>query len=197
MIRDGSSLRSLFQHIEATPRTLIAIETTKGEVFGSFTSTQWRVSGLEYYGSGETFLWKLKKPRMASCKTAEDQVVLESEVEVFSWAGKNWNVQCLPNLDDSPIIIGGGEEETSFNVENSDDGAGLIIDQDLSRGTSNPCVTFQSPALCSGKDFKIKNIEAWTLTPVTSIEQAENLERTLNFVKENSTSFRARRRESI
>lgn len=169
----------------------------KGEVFGSYTGTQWTVSGLEYYGSGEAFLWKLKTPKMPTYKTIEDQVVLESELEVFPWTGKNRNVQCLPNLHGSPIIIGGGEDVMSFSATTSGYGAGLMIDQDLSRGTTDPCLTFQSPALCDDKEFEIKNIEVWTLTPVTTIEQAESLEQSLKIAKDNSRLFRQQRRTSI
>jgi len=41
LVRDGASFTSLLQHIRGSLRTIIALETTDGEVFGSFTSTQW------------------------------------------------------------------------------------------------------------------------------------------------------------
>jgi len=41
LIRDGASFHSLLQHVRGSSHTLIAIETTDGEVFGSFTSTPW------------------------------------------------------------------------------------------------------------------------------------------------------------
>ena len=41
LIRDGASFISLLQHIRGSTHTLLALETTDGEVFGSFTSSPW------------------------------------------------------------------------------------------------------------------------------------------------------------
>jgi len=41
LIRDGASFISLLQHIRGSTHTLFALETTDGEVFGSFTSSPW------------------------------------------------------------------------------------------------------------------------------------------------------------
>jgi len=41
LIRDGASFVSLLQHIRGSRHTLLALETTDGEVFGSFTSSTW------------------------------------------------------------------------------------------------------------------------------------------------------------
>ena len=41
LIRDGASFISLLQNIRGSTHTLIALETTDGEVFGSFTSSPW------------------------------------------------------------------------------------------------------------------------------------------------------------
>jgi hypothetical protein len=42
LIRDGASLDILKKYCRAARYTILAIETTNGEVFGSFTSAPWR-----------------------------------------------------------------------------------------------------------------------------------------------------------
>jgi hypothetical protein len=41
LVRDGASLFTLLQNVRASKHTLIALETTGGDVFGAFTSTPW------------------------------------------------------------------------------------------------------------------------------------------------------------
>ena len=41
LIRDGASFFTLLQNVRGSQHTVIAIETTYGEVFGSFSSSQW------------------------------------------------------------------------------------------------------------------------------------------------------------
>merc|ERR1711957_266843 len=97
LIRDGASFVSLLQHIRGSRHTLLALETTEGEVFGSFTSSTWRNNGESYFGSGESFLWKMKNDRKTVCKSVLDQAQLESDVEVFAWTGSNYMTQFCTN----------------------------------------------------------------------------------------------------
>lgn len=41
LLRDGASFISLLQNVRGSTHTLVALETTDGEVFGSFTSAPW------------------------------------------------------------------------------------------------------------------------------------------------------------
>ena len=41
LVRDGASVLTLLQNVRASKHTVIALETTCGDVFGCFTSTQW------------------------------------------------------------------------------------------------------------------------------------------------------------
>ncbi len=41
LLRDGASFMTLLQNIRGSMHTILALETTEGEVFGSFTSAQW------------------------------------------------------------------------------------------------------------------------------------------------------------
>lgn len=194
LVRDGASLPSLLRHIRGTKHCVIAIETIDGEVFGSFTSSPWR-KNWNYYGSGESFLWRMRRTR--SEKDAQhsvlDQAKLESELDVFYWTGRNDLVQyCTTDM----IAVGGGSFEDArddYDGEQRDlppqnpvltqadtGGFGLAIDSDLLRGTSSSCATFQSPPLSkshsNGSPFEILNMEVWTMTPCANVADAESLE---------------------
>mmetsp|Transcript_32940 Transcript_32940/g.48325 ORF Transcript_32940/g.48325 Transcript_32940/m.48325 type:complete len:484 (-) Transcript_32940:83-1534(-) len=182
LVRDGSSMEVLLSKVRSSTRTVLAIETMDGEVFGAFTSAPWRRNGNNYYGTGESFLWRLQKPRNTPCETILDQAKLESDVEIFKWSGANRNVQ-LSNF--KRIIVGGGEpEEKTPEDEKKEFSFGLAVNSDLSSGTSGMCVTFQSPALHQTPSdvFEILNLELWTMTPFTNEEEAEKLELGRQFV---------------
>jgi hypothetical protein len=55
-VRDGASMRALLRKVRSSARTVIAIETMDGGVFGAFTSSPWRPNGRGFYGSCEAFL---------------------------------------------------------------------------------------------------------------------------------------------
>lgn len=186
LVRDGASLSSVLRNIRGTRRTLIAIETVEGEVFGSFTSLPWR-RNWNYFGNGESFLWRMRRSRSENDAQHSilDQAKLESELEVFYWSGKNNLVQyCTHEM----LAVGGGLLRDDNSDEQPDTGGfGLAIDSDLLRGTSSPCATFQSPPLSkfhsNGSPFEILNMEVWTLTPCGSVAEAENLEMTALFLE--------------
>ena len=195
LVRDGASLSSLLRQIRGTKHTLIAIETVEGEVFGSFTSSPWR-KNWNYYGSGESFLWRMRRSRSEKDiqHSIIDQAKLESELDVFYWTGRNELVQyCTHDM----IAVGGG----TLGDDNRDDepdeqrdfppfsegftkavdsgGFGLALDSDLLRGTSSSCSTFQSPPLSKlhpNSPFEILNMEVYTLTPCINVNHAESLE---------------------
>ena len=200
LVRDGASLQSLLQTIRGTRYAIIAIETVEGEVFGSFTSTPWR-RNWNYFGSGECFLWRMRRSR--SEKDAQtsvlDQAKLESELDVFYWTGQNELVQyCTHDI----IAIGGGSIPSGEDTRDDQDeqrklppmsdrgGFGLAIDSELLRGTSSPCGTFSSPPLSklhpNGSPFEVLNVEVWTLSPCNTVAEAENLEMTSLFLESYS-----------
>jgi len=215
LVRDGASLPSLLRHIRGTKHTLIAIETVEGEVFGSFTSSPWR-KNWNYYGNGEAFLWRMRRSR--SEKDAQysvlDQAKLESELDVFYWAGSNDLVQyCTQDM----LAVGGGSlrDDAADDIRDDDTdadgqrelppqsnpafskagegGFGLAIDSELLRGTSSSCATFQSPPLsrlhADGSPFEILNIEVWTMTPCGNVGDAENLEMKTLFLEAYNSEF--------
>jgi hypothetical protein len=197
LVRDGASLQTLKRYVRASQYTILAIETPTGEVFGSFTSSPWR-NNLGFYGSAPAFVWKMRHSRRTKCYSLFDQAQLESEIDVYMYAGTNELVQAcrhdelavggddgLPNLDEGESY---DELPDSF-VRDANSGFALKLDDDLLAGTSNPCPTFRNPSLCgSGDTFEVSNLEVWTFTPAFDVTSAEKLEMTKFFIAE---SFRA------
>lgn len=182
LVRDGSSFETLARKISCSRYTILAIETIDGHVFGAFNSSPW-VRTNTYVGSGQCFLWRLKKPRTidSSSESFEEQAELESDVEVFSWTGENDLCQLF---GDNRIAFGGG-------LVGGGDGFGLCIEDDLSAGSSSPCVTFGNPCLCPGSEdgrFEVANLEVWALTSFLLLSDAEKSERTAQLVHENTAA---------
>jgi len=193
LVRDGASLDTFKRYVRGAKHTILAIETTKGQVFGSFTSAAW-TNNPGYYGTGESFLWRMRKTRNNKVYSLFEQAQMENEIDTFPFSGKNEFVQLCTH---DRIAVGGGKLEASatewldttidFGVQTS---FGLAIDDDLLNGTTSPCATFLNPCLLSetsiDETFQIVNMECWTLTPCYSVQEAEKLEMTKFFVQQSS-----------
>jgi hypothetical protein len=188
------------QHARGAKYSVLAIETADGEVFGAFTAEPWRKT-WSYFGSGESFLWRMRNSRSTPCFSIIDQAQMESEIDVYPYTGVN---QCIQLCTHNKIAVGGGSIEHSEDEEKRDDkddveeqginnvdsgeisikdhewGFGLALQSDLLHGSSSPCVTFGSPSLSNthsdGSVFDIVNLELWTLTPCHNLMDAEKLE---------------------
>ena len=122
----------------------------------------------------------MRAGRKTLSKSIVDQAKIESEIEVFSWTGKNdYNQLCNENM----LAVGCSSSGLAGSHKNDklfSDGFGLAIDDDLLYGTSNYCQTFDNPPLSSehqdGSPFKILNLEVWAFTPAMNIEDAEKIE---------------------
>jgi len=180
LLRDGASMLTLLQNARGAKNTILAIETSDGDVFGSFTSEPWRKS-WRYFGTGESFLWRMRQSRKVACRSIIDQAQMESELDVYPWMGEN---NCVQLCTHDKIAIGGGtmsqeKKDEHASVSEPAYGFGLAVDQDLHFGTSSHCATFGSPPLCKlspSDPFEIINLELWTLTPCADLEDAERLE---------------------
>jgi hypothetical protein len=194
LVRDGASFETFKQYVRGAKHTILAIETTSGEVFGSFTSSPWRTQP-GYYGTGESFLWKMRRSRRSKVYSLFDQAQMETEIDVHPYSGLNELVQ-LCTYD--KIAVGGGGLDTTGNGEHeihvdvaSHTGFGLCINDDFLNGTSAPCATFRNPCLVGHSSkieaFQVVNIECWGLTPCFDEDSAQKLEMTKFFVQESST----------
>lgn len=183
LVRDGASFETLANKISVSRYTILAIETMDGDVFGSFNSRPWARTN-KYVGGGECFLWRLKKrrPINSTAESIEEHANLESDIEVFRWTGENDLCQFF---GDNMIAFGGG-------LVGGGDGFGLVVEDDLSRGTSSSCITFDNPCLSLSSSengqFEIANMEVWALTSFMLVADAEKSETRAQFVQENTTA---------
>ena len=133
LIRDGCSLYTLKQYVKASPYTILAIETTKGEVFGAFTSSIWRPHAT-FFGNAPAFLWRMRHNRRTPCHCLFEQAQMESEIDYYPYSGLNDLVQVC---DEDRLAIGGGKLVPDWEVGR--DGSGTVhgIDvESLERGQS-------------------------------------------------------------
>ena len=158
--------------------------------FGSFTSSPWRITN-GYFGSGESFLWKLRYNRNKTpCHSLFEQAHLESEIDVFPFSRLNSCVQ-LCTGDTLAVGCGGISKDCQTKHEglipdssnNTNEfkqighGFGFALQSNLQYGTTSPCTTFCSPSLTSSGDvFEVSNLEVWTFTPFFTVVEAERLE---------------------
>ena len=192
LVRDGASLHTFLQRARGVQYAILALETVEGEVFGCFTAQPWR-KNWNFFGSGESFLWRMRRSRLEKTHDILEQAHLESEIDVFPYTGENRFIQLCTH---DRIAVGGGTpsekkwdgdgllmasyEGSDALIQPHEWGFGLAIDGDMLTGTSSPCVTFGSPSLSkvhsNGTMFEVVNMELWTLTPCMNVEDAEKLE---------------------
>ena len=99
MTRDGSTMRAMVQQVRNSTKTVLAIETMDGQVFGAFCSSPWIPRGAKYFGTGESFVFRLAESRFSPTGSVRDQETLERNIDVFKWSGHNRNVQRLERMD--------------------------------------------------------------------------------------------------
>ena len=192
LVRDGACLHTFLQNVRGAKYAVLAVETVDGEVFGCFTTEPWR-KNWNYFGGHESFLWRMRHSRKEKCHSIIDQAHMESEIDVYPFAGVNNNIQLCTH---DKIAVGGGTGKPVNGDANSGSpikahewGFGLALEPDMLNGTSSPSVTFGSPSLskehADGTPFEIVNLELWTLTPCARLEDAEKLELGLLFLRKH------------
>ncbi|KAI0691826.1 TLD-domain-containing protein [Cytidiella melzeri] len=136
----GISLNTLYARCEAhLGGALLVLRDSNDAVFGGWMGEGIRQSKGSYYGSGESFLFR---------------VLPDETLHIYKWTGKNDYVAlCEPEY----ISFGGGDGHY-----------GLYLDDTLSDGSSARCPTFENPPLCSpgprqGENvtFECVGLEVW------------------------------------
>lgn len=180
LVRDGASLDTLKRYVRASQYTILAIETPRGEVFGSFTSAPWRTN-YGFYGSAPAFVWKMRHGRRTKCISLFDQAQMESEIDVYmstTTADENYIQLCRHD-----VLGVGGDEQLEADAALADQhGFAIGVDENLQHGTTSFCKIFHNPCLVGTGDksstFEVAGLEVWTFTPAQSEEIAEQLEMT-------------------
>ncbi|XP_076453809.1 GTPase-activating protein skywalker-like [Babylonia areolata] len=141
----GTSLMTLYAHIEMEPCTVMVIKTVDGEVFGAFCADPWverrtYSRPVRFFGTGETFLFTLVPERVK-----------------YEWVGKpDPHVPLSANMfqagDNSSLLIGGGN------------GCGIQLDGMMERCRTETCDSFNNPPLCPAQDFVPAAIEVFGLS---------------------------------
>jgi hypothetical protein len=184
LVRDGPGLLKMIRHCRASPHTVLAIETTDGHVFGSFTSQPWRLATRGYYGSTESFVWRMRRSRNEAVKSVMEQILMESQIDVFPYTGTNKNVQ-LCTADNIALghgevkdgIVGTSKDQDDQPLVSDHYGFAIKLDKSMARGTTSSSETFGNPCLIHresrGEAFEVANVELWSLTPHDTVEEAD------------------------
>ncbi len=193
LVRDGASLDTLRHYCRASQYTLLAIQTTKGDVFGSFTAAPWHTGEHGYFGGGESFVWKMRHNRFDHCCSLFEQAQMESECDVYPFSGLN---NCCQFCTQDFLGVGGGEidqrlpfdQNVAAEMSKEESlGFAIALHGDLSRGTSSPSSTFCNKKLSGDEGiFEVSNLEVWTLTPCTNLEDAEKMEMRKHFLRDRT-----------
>ena len=198
LIRDGASIETFKAYLRGSKDTIIAIETTRGDVFGVYTSSPWR-TGPTLFGGCPSFVWKMRYNRNTPCHSLIEQATLESEIDVYFLLDRTVRMQLcshdrigvgvgnMNRYDSTGNVIETEEEEEKRNGKNY--GFAICLEDDLLSGTTSRCACYKSPCFVdsasNGEPFEVLNLEAWSLTPAFSQESAEKLEMTQYFVSES------------
>ncbi|KAL3925514.1 MAG: hypothetical protein SGILL_000356 [Bacillariaceae sp.] len=196
LVRDGPSLIRMLRHCRASQHTILAIETTDGHVFGSFTSCPWRLTSTKgYYGSKESFVWRMRRSRNEEVESVMEQILMESKIDVFPFTGRNHMVQLL--CTNQCIALGHGElkddsiggDKVNEEAEEGYYGLAIKLDKSMETGTTSSSETFGNPCLIQresrGVAFEVANVELWSMTPHVTVEQADHAEMKELFLEEN------------
>lgn len=190
LVRDGASLDTMRDYVKGARYTILAIETPRGDVFGSFTSSPWRTN-LGYFGSTPSFVWKMRHNRRSKCSSLFEQAQLESEIDVYMCTHKKDFLQVCRH---DQLAIGGDEyreiDENEAEIEEA--GFAFSLESDLLVGTTSPCKSFTSPALVGKGDrsqvFDVAGLEVWSFTPCFDVPAAQKLEMTKFFLEQSLRS---------
>ena len=138
----GSSLRTFFDKTATYDSTVLLIKTTREEIFGAYCSASWtgrlsKDTPGSFFGTGESFLFTLKP------KSIKYPWVGEGSGQV---RGQR-STQLFMSSNGKSLIIGSGA------------GSGLWLDEQLTKGKTEHCMTFNNRPLSDAIDFECAIIE--------------------------------------
>lgn len=135
-MQNGCDLLTFYNNVRDSKYSILVIETVDGEMLGGFTSESW-TSRPKYYGTGESFVFKISKQGVATC---------------YTWSTAN---TFFMYSTDEELGMGGGG-----------DGFAFILDTDFVHVKSSVSATFSNDVLLSAASStnvakKVRNIECW------------------------------------
>ena len=155
----GSSLHSLYSNVAPDRKEfrrvgyVLVIKDRKNGIFGAYSNEAFHPNEhRQYTGNGECFLWKLDKVPDVNI----------SEKEGFEQEGKEerWRFSGYPYTGVNEFAIYCTSEFLSMGA--GDGHYGLLCDDGLLHGVSNPCQTYGNEVLSKeGNKFSIVALEVW------------------------------------
>jgi hypothetical protein len=155
-------------YARASKDNILAIETTKGDVFGVYTSSPWRTSPT-LYGGDPSFVWKMRYNRNSPCHSLIEQATLESEIDVYFLLESGARVQLcthdrigvgvgnMNHYDSMGNCIETEEDEEKRNGKNY--GFAICLEDDLLSGTTSRSACYKSPCFVdpdsNGEPFEV------------------------------------------
>jgi hypothetical protein len=128
----GTLMDTMYRKMQDGGPFLIIIFTVNQESIGAFLDVHCLEDESKYYGGGETFVFHWK-----------DQLIKK-----YKWTKAN---DYLISSNGKTIYIGGGITSKPS----------IYISEDLLRGSSGDCETFNSPSLTSENDFEIFGLQVF------------------------------------
>lgn len=166
LTQHGANYIQFFDKVKNDAPTYLIVETIRGEVFGGYASSAWKVSS-QYYGDGQCFVFHFgEQPGDKGLGEGEEDdphcIHHFTSMTQYMWSGLNTYFQWT---SDRSLGLGGGG------------GAfGLFLGDDFEEGTSGRSQTFENVPLCTRGDFRVQNIEVWGFTHANT-ETLANIER--------------------
>ncbi|KAL5110626.1 TLD domain-containing protein 2 [Taenia crassiceps] len=136
---------------------VLLIKDTTDCLMGAYLSCHPRLSRGVFYGTGETFVFHWTPSVTSPC---EEEVLVE---EITSLTSKSQDLcfRKYPWSKKNSFFVSGEPEVLLIGCSNAS--SALRIDENLNRGRSQICDTFDNPQLTPSSDFFIHTIELWSL----------------------------------
>jgi len=161
----GSSLSTFYERSNAGYGTaqVLVIKDDNDNIFGCFTAEPFKIN-KGFYGTGESFLFKVQKPKTPSRRKnfglprvhskdsamSDHGEIQHGEVKVYPWAKTNY---LFINSTHEYVAIGSGKGKF-----------GIWCDNQFQRGQSYPTDTYHNECLSGTEHFNIVDVELWTFT---------------------------------
>jgi len=157
--RDGDSFVTFLTKVKNYPKTLLAVKTSCGEIFGGYADCCWEQQNKSsccggcYYGTGQSFLFSVCDDGNNIPKT-----------QVYRWTGLNPYWQYI-NCPGERIAMGGGGHDSSF---------GFCLQDYFTRGSTGHCDTYGNPPLVAhdvrgadsdGGYYEVLDFEVYGFSP--------------------------------
>lgn len=152
----GFSLKTFYSRVEHHEPTVLLLRTVCGAVLGAYCTASWATrnrlqedgSRFTYFGTGEMFIFTLRPSfclypwvvRQKQQLSHSEPPPAPAHAEQLFMAG-----------DSTMVAIGGG----------GGSGHAIWLDENLSRGKSDACLTFANPPLVDGGVFSVACMEAF------------------------------------